>query len=131
MRVLITGATTPLGATLVDHLLAEPEVELVLAVGREPMEPSTNPRLHYRSIDLTRPRAVHDLVHGEALVCASTTSCTACSIAARTIPACAFTPRTWMPRASCCSPAWITRQFGASSIAASRRSTRSLTRRPI
>ncbi len=66
MRVLITGATTPLGATLVDALLAEPEVELVLAVGREHEAPSTSSRLLYRQVDLTRPRAVHDLIHGEA-----------------------------------------------------------------
>jgi UDP-glucose 4-epimerase len=66
MRVLITGATTPLGATLVERLLANPSVELVLAIGREPEAPPSDPRLVYRSLDLTRPRAVHDLVSGEA-----------------------------------------------------------------
>lgn len=66
MRVLITGATTPLGATLVERLLANPSVELVLATGREHEAPSADPKLLYRSIDLTRPRGVHDLVWDDA-----------------------------------------------------------------
>lgn len=66
MRVLITGATTPLGAAVVERLLADPAVELVLAIGRECEGPATDPRLLYRSIDLTHQRAVRDLVWGEA-----------------------------------------------------------------
>jgi UDP-glucose 4-epimerase len=65
MRVLVTGATAPLGAALVDALLASDDVELVLAVGRESAGP-VGPRLVYRQLDLTRPRVLHDLVWGEA-----------------------------------------------------------------
>jgi UDP-glucose 4-epimerase len=67
MRVLVTGATAPLGAALVTRLLADADVEAVLAVGHErvPVLPDS-PRLHYRSLDLTRARVLHDLVWGEA-----------------------------------------------------------------
>lgn len=64
MRVLVTGATTPLGAALVDKLRTDPRVEHVLAVGREPDAPLAGPRVTYRAIDLTRARAVHDLLWG-------------------------------------------------------------------
>jgi uncharacterized protein YbjT (DUF2867 family) len=36
MRVLVTGATTPLGAAIIEHLVHARDVELVLAIGREP-----------------------------------------------------------------------------------------------
>jgi UDP-glucose 4-epimerase len=67
MKVLVTGATAPLGEALVCSLLADDDVELVLAIGREcaPALPM-GPRLVYRTVDLTRPRALHDLVWGEA-----------------------------------------------------------------
>jgi UDP-glucose 4-epimerase len=67
MRVLVTGATAPLGANLVESLLADPGVELVLASGREP-DPhlTTGVRLVYRADDLTRPRVLHDLLWGPA-----------------------------------------------------------------
>lgn len=66
MRVLVTGATTPLGVALVSALDADDAVDAVLAVGRESELPrSTSARVHYRSVDLTRPRVVHDLVWGE------------------------------------------------------------------
>ena len=67
MRVFITGATAPLGRALVDSLLAAPDVELIMAVGRqgEP-SPGFDARVVYRAVDLTRPRALHDLVWGEA-----------------------------------------------------------------
>lgn len=35
MRVLVTGATAPLGEAIVARLLATPDVGLVLAVGRD------------------------------------------------------------------------------------------------
>lgn len=67
MKVLVTGATAPLGEAAIRTLLAGDEVELVLAVGRE-VEPAlpADPRLVYRAVDLTRPRVLHDLVWGEA-----------------------------------------------------------------
>src|SRR6185503_5523402 len=69
MKVLVTGATAPLGEAVVGALLAARDVELVLAIGRDPA-PSpalpSDPRLVYRAVDLTRPRALHDLVWGEA-----------------------------------------------------------------
>ena len=67
MRVMVTGATAPLGAALVQALLTEGGAELVLAVGREhDLTAPSDPRLRYRAIDLTRRRALHDLVWGEA-----------------------------------------------------------------
>ncbi|HEY5952638.1 MAG TPA: NAD-dependent epimerase/dehydratase family protein [Kofleriaceae bacterium] len=65
MRVIVTGATTPIGAALIEKLLAQPDVDVVLAIGREPESPpSDGLRLHYRCVDLTHHRAVHDLVWG-------------------------------------------------------------------
>jgi UDP-glucose 4-epimerase len=67
MRVMVTGATAPLGAAVVEALLATAGVELVLAVGRErDATLPSDPRLVYRAVDLIRPRALHDLVWGEA-----------------------------------------------------------------
>jgi UDP-glucose 4-epimerase len=65
---MITGATTPVGARLIEHLLARPDVELVLAVGRERQhqEPRTDGRLRNLTVDLTHHRALHDLVWGAA-----------------------------------------------------------------
>jgi UDP-glucose 4-epimerase len=67
MRVLVTGATAPLGAALVDALLAADDVDLVLATGRD-REPPRPPgsRLVYVPCDLSRARVVHDLVWGDA-----------------------------------------------------------------
>jgi UDP-glucose 4-epimerase len=68
MKIMVTGATAPAGAALVEALLAAPDVELVLAVGREPRAAlPSSPRLVYRPVDLTRPRLLHDLIWGEAL----------------------------------------------------------------
>lgn len=65
MRVLVLGATAPLGAMLVRRLLADPAVERVVEVGAEPgVEASA--RVSYTRVDLGRPREVHDLVHGVA-----------------------------------------------------------------
>jgi UDP-glucose 4-epimerase len=67
MKVLVTGATAPLGMACVDALLAKDGVELVLAVGREPEFPrQMSARLAYLHADLSRPRVLHDLVWGQA-----------------------------------------------------------------
>jgi UDP-glucose 4-epimerase len=65
MRVLVTGATAPLGEAVVAALLAAPEVEHVLATGREARTLAA-PRLSYRAADLTRPRVLHDVLWGPA-----------------------------------------------------------------
>ena len=66
MRVLVTGSTTPVGLGVVAGLLADPTIDHVLALGREdrPLALERDARLSYQAIDLTRARAVHDLVHG-------------------------------------------------------------------
>ena len=65
MRVLVTGATASPGVELVGALLADPAIDHVLAVGLDDRGPwPAQPRLTYRAIDLTRARAVHDLIHG-------------------------------------------------------------------
>jgi UDP-glucose 4-epimerase len=67
MKVMVTGATAPLGAALVAALCEMRDVELVLAVGRDGEAPvPTHKRVVYRSTDLSRPRALHDLVWGTA-----------------------------------------------------------------
>ncbi|MBV8758461.1 MAG: NAD-dependent epimerase/dehydratase family protein [Deltaproteobacteria bacterium] len=66
MRVMVTGATTPLGAAIIDHLLDGCDVDHVLAVGREPEGPLRDKRITYRRADLCRSREVHDLVWGQA-----------------------------------------------------------------
>ncbi len=52
MRVLVTGADSGVGRALVEALRTDPAVDAVLPVGAD--------------VDLTRPRAVHDLLHGPA-----------------------------------------------------------------
>ncbi|HEX7700176.1 MAG TPA: hypothetical protein VF403_05630, partial [Kofleriaceae bacterium] len=64
MNVLVTGATTPLGIGLVDALLADSSVDRVLAVGGHGFATWKDPRVSYRCLDLTHPRAVHDLLWG-------------------------------------------------------------------
>lgn len=69
-RLLITGATTPLGKQLVESLLDEPSVERVVAVGRpgESSPVTRSDRRHdYREVDLTRPRGLRNLLYGSAL----------------------------------------------------------------
>ena len=70
MRVLVTGATTPIGAVLVRQLLASGAAEHVLACGLDAQAPPgilpASPALTYRQVDLTRPRAAHDLLWGPA-----------------------------------------------------------------
>jgi UDP-glucose 4-epimerase len=67
MRVLVTGATTPLGRALVEQLVSSHDGAVVLAVGHEPKpDPPWRADVPYRSIDLTRRREVHDLICGAA-----------------------------------------------------------------
>ena len=68
--VLVTGATTPIGERLCRSLLADTSVEHVLAVGHHPPERALpfahGKRLVYRQVDLSRSRAVHELLFGIA-----------------------------------------------------------------
>ncbi|MBV8762907.1 MAG: hypothetical protein JO257_36820 [Deltaproteobacteria bacterium] len=64
MRVLVTGAATPLGTAIIDHLLRARDVEAVLAVDREPARLCD--RVEVRAVDLRHARALHDLLWGEA-----------------------------------------------------------------
>jgi UDP-glucose 4-epimerase len=67
MKILVTDATSTLGAELVLQLLDEAAVDHVLAVGHdaEPGHlPTGEPRLTYVDADLSRPRAAHDLLYG-------------------------------------------------------------------
>ena len=68
MKVLVTGASTPLGRAIIEHLLGLPEVGFVLAVakGHRPVHLVESARLRYQRVDLTRAREVHDLLWGEA-----------------------------------------------------------------
>jgi UDP-glucose 4-epimerase len=64
---MLTGIGTPFGNELLRALLDDPEVTCVLAIGRpHDPAPDPHPRMTYRAVDLTRARAVRDLVHGEA-----------------------------------------------------------------
>lgn len=67
--VLITGATTPIGERLVRALLADSAVQAVLAVALESEDaalPISDPRLVYRSVDLSHSRRAHNLLFGLA-----------------------------------------------------------------
>ena len=66
MRVMVTGATTPLGAAIIERLLSTADVDHVLAIGREPEALTRDERILYRRVDLTRTRELHDLVWGLA-----------------------------------------------------------------
>jgi len=68
VRVLVTGATAPIGLAIVDALRVDPGVERVLATGLEvaPPERLRARNVVYRACDLARPRAVHELLHGDA-----------------------------------------------------------------
>lgn len=69
-RVLVIGATTPIGRALVEALLGEPSTGLVLAVGAEadpiPLGAHEPDRYRYRQVDLTRGRELHDLLFADA-----------------------------------------------------------------
>ena len=65
MRVLVTGATTPLGDRLIRALLHADNVDRVLAVGRNGANGFVaDARVTRRAVDLTRPRVLHDLLWG-------------------------------------------------------------------
>jgi UDP-glucose 4-epimerase len=70
MRPLVTGATTPLGGSIVRMLLADPDVDHLIATGVEREPPAgilpASSRLIYQPVDLTRARAAHDLLFGTA-----------------------------------------------------------------
>lgn len=69
MKVLVTGATTPLGGAIVEALLGESQVDHVLAIGLERdafRQRLGHDRFTYEAMDLTRSRAVHDLLFGPA-----------------------------------------------------------------
>jgi UDP-glucose 4-epimerase len=67
VRALVTGATTPLGAAVVRELV-DAGAEHVLAVGAddEPAALASSRAVAYLGVDLTRSRAVHDLLWGPA-----------------------------------------------------------------
>jgi UDP-glucose 4-epimerase len=68
MRVLVTGATTPLGRALIDQLVSSQDCGLVIAVGHEPkLDHPWHNGVLYRPVDLTRGRQVHDLICGDVV----------------------------------------------------------------
>lgn len=68
MKVLVTGATAPVGLAIIDALRVDPGVELVLACGLEatPPERLRARGIVYHACDLGRARACHDLLYGDA-----------------------------------------------------------------
>lgn len=66
MRVMVTGATTPLGAALVEALLATKQVEVILALGLDDKPVREHADVMYRQLDPTRPRVLRDIVWSEA-----------------------------------------------------------------
>lgn len=68
MRVMVTGATTPLGRALVGSLASSKDCSFVLAVGRDARDERPWPaRARYCSVDLTHRREIDDLVCGDAV----------------------------------------------------------------
>lgn len=65
MNVLVTGATTPLGAALVHALVDLPDTGHVVGVGAEPWRPDLPAtRFTYLRVDLTHRREVRSLLGG-------------------------------------------------------------------
>jgi UDP-glucose 4-epimerase len=68
--VLVTGADAPVGERLVRHLLDDPTIGQVIAVGARPLEEAIpfepTGRLTYLQVDLTRERRVRDMLFGPA-----------------------------------------------------------------
>lgn len=69
-RILVTGASTPIGERLVRGLLQDPSIEHILAIGPEDPQialPFARPRhLTYQQVDLSKPRQIHRLLFGPA-----------------------------------------------------------------
>ncbi len=69
-RVLVTGATASIGRALVHALLRDPQVDFVLAAGREPdalaVPAEDQDRFAYEPWDLSHARAVRQLLFGAA-----------------------------------------------------------------
>jgi nucleoside-diphosphate-sugar epimerase len=66
-RILITGATTPLGFELIGRLLSLETTEAILTVTRDELDTSrfgNDSRLHVERADLTRERDVRTLMKG-------------------------------------------------------------------
>ena len=75
-RYLLTGATTPIGESLIRALLSYEDTEHILAVGAEPIRPATveiDGRVRYQRIDLTRERNLRSLLFGRCRERAITT----------------------------------------------------------
>lgn len=70
-RVLVTGATTPVGLAVVKQLAREPRIERIVAVQR-PGESSAGleqlEKVRVEPTDLTRPRQIHGLLFGAGKV---------------------------------------------------------------
>lgn len=64
-RILVTGATTPIGRKTVEMLLADDSVEHVIAAGIESDPFGSSDRLTYVTANLARPRSMHNLMFGE------------------------------------------------------------------
>lgn len=67
-RILVTGATAPIGAALVRRLARDESVEQVLALGREReagMSIESSKKVTYRQVDLTRFRKIRDLLFSD------------------------------------------------------------------
>ena len=67
-RVLLTGATTPVGHAIVQALSGDPVVQALVCVygPSDEAPPRALPHVHYVQADLTSYRSVRDLVFGEA-----------------------------------------------------------------
>lgn len=67
-RVMITGGSTALGIALVEAFLADPEIEIILALGHHEDHPlpAAGAKLHYSRVNLTRIRSLRTLLFGLA-----------------------------------------------------------------
>lgn len=67
-RVLVTGASTPLGEQLIERLINDYMVEHILAVCEQgrPLTLPPNPRLEVFEVRMRKQRKVHDLLFGPA-----------------------------------------------------------------
>lgn len=70
-RILIIGATNPIGEQLIRDCLADPAISHILAVGRDDTTDTltidNHPKLTYIALDLTSPESVQSLLFGAAL----------------------------------------------------------------